>query len=340
MIDHITNAVNRLGFSDAYNILKSYYKSRIVILMYHKIGPNKYAWLYPSTTISDFEKQMRYLSRTFKILPLNKLAEQILKGRPLSKKVAVVTFDDGYRDNYRYAFPILKKYKIPATVFLITGHINTDNMFWFDKIRYLIWYTKLKRLELDGFGDFSLNSMKNRSHLISRIIEKFKKIPDKKKNYLLEELVNISDVDIPCDIGRDIILSWDQVKEMNEGRIDFGAHTVTHPILTRISPDQAKFEITQSKRDIEKRLNQSVDTFSYPNGAITDFNNNIIDIVKESRFTCAVTTIPTMNPSRTNLYKLGRLPTPLSYESFKLYVSGFLTDMSNILNRFRGSNVY
>jgi hypothetical protein len=190
---------------------------------------------------------------------------------------------------------------------------------------------------LDGFGDFSLNSKNDRLQSYSIIIEKSKKIPDEKKNDFLKKLVNISDVDIPHDLGLDINLSWDEVKEMSDTGIEFGAHTVNHPILTKISLDRAKFEIEQSKKDIEKRLDQSVNTFSYPNGTCEDFNKKIIDLVKKSGFTCAVTTIPTMHLSKKNLYKLGRLPIAWNYGSFKFFVSGLYYDAGKILNRFGGS---
>ena len=329
----IINVASHLGFLDTYSLLRGYCRSQITILMFHRVGPAKNAWLLPPTNTSDFEDQMKYLSKTHEILSLNELATCLRGGKPLAKKVAVVTFDDGYRDNYRYAFPILKKYKIPATIFLVTGHIDTGNLFWFEKIEYIIKNTKIKRLELDGFGDFSLNPIKNRLQSIFMIVEKLKKIEDGEKNHLIKKIINISKVDIPHDLGRDVILSWDEVKEMNEWGIDFGAHTVSQPILTRIALEEAKFEILQSKKDNEKRLGQSVKTFSYPNGNYEDFNTKIIDLVKESGFTCAVTTIPTIQASRMNLYKLGRLFPCWSLLSFKFIVSGLRSDASKIFNR-------
>jgi peptidoglycan/xylan/chitin deacetylase (PgdA/CDA1 family) len=314
----IINAAGHLRFLDAYSILKKYFGSKIVILTYHRIGPNNNAWLYPPTSASDFEKQMKYLKKTNKIIPLNKLAERIREGKTLEEKIAVVTLDDGYKDNYLYAFPILKKYNIPATIFLVTGHINTGNLFWFDKVRYLICNTKLKRFKLEGLGDFSLYSMKDRLKSYFIITEKLKKISDEKKNDLLEKLVNIFNIDIPYDLGRDVNLSWEEVKEMSESGVEFGAHTVTHPILTRIPLDKARFEILHSRKDLEKRLNQNTYTFCYPNGSIEDFNNEIIEIVKNSGYSCAVTTISIINYSKTNLFKLGRLFDPWSYNSLVL----------------------
>lgn len=337
-VNPFINIASRFGLLDAYSLLKGYCKSQITILMFHRVGPAKNAWLLPPTDTSDFEDRMKYLSKTHKILSLNELATCLTAGKPLAKKVAVVTFDDGYRDNYRYAFPILKKYKIPATVFLITGHIDTGNLFWFDKIRYVIWNTKIKRLKLDGFEDFSLNSIDNRLLSIYSITEKLKKLKDETKNHLVEKIINISKVDIPHDLGRDVNLSWDEVKEMNEWGIEFGAHTISHPILTRIPLEQAKFEILQSKKEIEKRLGQSVYTFAYPNGTREDFNTGIIDLVRKSGFTCAVTTIPTIPTTRMNLYKLGRLEPGWSFISFKFIVSGLYLDIHNIFSRKRRVN--
>ena len=333
------NATSRLGFLDAYSILKKYFGSQIVILTYHRIGPDNNAWLFPPTSTSDFEKQMKYLAKTHKIMTLGKLAEVLQKGKNLEEKIAVVTFDDGYKDSYLYAFPILKKYNIPATIFLITGHIGKGDLFWFDKIRYLLWNTKIKKFKLDDIGEFLLDSIDNKLKSMLILVEKLKKIRNENKNNILKELEDICDINIPSDLGRDFILSWDEIIEMNEYGINFGAHTVTHPILTRVSLDRARFEISQSKKYIEKRLNQNINTFCYPNGTIEDFNNDIIEIIKNSGFSCAVTTIPIINSSKTDLYRLGRMFDSWSFDSFKFLTSGLYSDATNILNRVRRLNV-
>lgn len=302
--------------------------------MYHRVGTNKDIWSVDAINTSDFEKQMKYLLRTHKIISLEKLARAIVEKRTLPERAAVVTFDDGYKDNYTNVFPILKKYNIPATVFLTTGHIGTDNLFWWDKIGYILCNTKLKRLELEDFGDISLPSKGNISQSLDKIINRLNRTSEDKKCDLIEKLVEISDVDIPKGMGRNVILSWEEVKEMNENGINFGAHTVTHPILTRLSAKQAKHEIVQSKKDIKRRLNKPVTAFSYPNGLTDDFNAEIIDLLKESGFICAVTRIPKMIISKTDLYELGRLFPGWNYESFKFCVSGLYSDLNNALSWF------
>ena len=330
------SAANRIGFLDAYSLLKGYLRSQVVILMYHRVGPYKDIWSLRPTYASDFEDQIRYLGKTHKILPLRELAQHIREKRPLPKRTAIITFDDGYKDVYIYAYPILKKYNVPATIFLTTGHIGTGNLFWWDKIGYLLWNTKLKRIELDDLGTIPLDQVDDRLQSISKIREHLiKKVTEEKKNKLIEKLVKELGVDIPPDLGKEIILSWHEVKEMNDNGIDFGAHTVTHPILTGVSSKQARAEITQSKREIERRLDQPVTTFSYPNGSVGDFDGEITNLLKESGFTCAVTTVPRLNTPKTDLYELGRLTLGYDFGSFKFFVSGLYPDLVKVTNIFR-----
>jgi peptidoglycan/xylan/chitin deacetylase (PgdA/CDA1 family) len=274
---------------------------------------------------------MRYLLKTHKIFSLEEIANIISENKSLPKKAAVITFDDGYKDNYTNAFPVLKKYKIPATIFLTTGNIGSNNLFWWDKLEYILVNTKIKRFDLGDFGYIFTPSKGNKFKTLDEIITRFTRVSEDKKWKLINELLEKSDVEIPKDIGKNIIMSWDDVKEMNENGIDFGAHTVTHPILTKISIKQAKNEIINSKRDIEKRLKKSVNTFSYPNGLTNDFNNDIKDLIKESGFVCATTIIPKMTTKKSDLFELGRLPPGNNFNSFKFFISGLYSD---IFHRF------
>ncbi len=328
----IISVANRFGLINTYSHIISNLKSKVVILVYHRIVAKNDSWSIDTVETSDFEKQMKYIAKTHEILSLEKLVRAIVEKKPLHKRTAVVTFDDGYKDNYTNAFPILKKYNIPATVFLTTGHIGTDNIFWWDKIGYVLYNTKLNMLKLEDFGVISPYSLNNISQSLNSILERFKRVPEDKKDDILAKLVKISDVDIPKNMGRDMILSWEEVKEMNENGINFGAHTVTHPILSKISLKQVKHEIAQSKKDIEKRLSKPVNTFCYPNGQADDFNAEIINLLKESGFICAVTTIPKTVSSKADLFDLGRIPPGWNFDSFKFCISGLYSDLYNRKN--------
>jgi peptidoglycan/xylan/chitin deacetylase (PgdA/CDA1 family) len=323
---------NRVGIVDAYSMIKGYYSSQITILMYHRVGPQNERWQPPPVPPKDFEDQMQYLKKTHALLSLTDVACALRDHRPLPKKVAVVTFDDGYKSNYDYAFPILKQYRIPATIFLATGHIDTGTLFWWDKIRYALWHTYHHRLIVDELGVVTLRSLNEKRQKTIGIIEAVKKFPEHKKNSIIDHLITTADITIPPTLGHQVIVSWDDVREMQNHGIEFGAHTVTHPILTKVSLEQANYEITQSKKDIENALGTPVTTFSYPNGKQADFNTEILHMVQTSGYTCAVTTLPTTNASPDTLYILGRL-IPWNYTSFKLFISGLYSDAKTILQR-------
>jgi peptidoglycan/xylan/chitin deacetylase (PgdA/CDA1 family) len=132
------------------------------------------------------------------------------------------------------------------------------------------------------------------------------KITEKEKNQLIKELISKSGVNIP-DLGKELILSWEEVKEMSNSGITFGAHTVTHAILTKVPLAQARYEILQSKKEIEEKIGRPVSAFSYPYGGFEDLNDEIINLLKESGFICAVTCIPKTVHYKVNPYKLGRI---------------------------------
>ncbi|MCJ7571143.1 MAG: polysaccharide deacetylase family protein [Candidatus Thermoplasmatota archaeon] len=329
--DEIINILNHLKLIATYSLIQSNVRLQVAIIIYHHIGNKKDDYLLNRINTSDFEKQMRYLQETHEIITFEKLTQAITEKKSLPKRAAIITFDDGYKDNYTEAFPILKKYKIPATIFLTTGHIETNEIFWWNKIGYILCNTKLKKIELEDLGDISPPSIENISYSLRMIYQKFKKIPEDKKNKLINLLIQKSDIKIPKGLNKDLMMSWDNIREMNENGIDFGAHTVTHPILTNLSLDQAKLEIVESKKIIEKRLNKTITTFCYPNGFANDYNSDIIKILKDNGFICSVTAIPKMVTMKSDLFELGRLPPGYDYKSFKFCISGLYSVLNKML---------
>ncbi|MFC2002761.1 polysaccharide deacetylase family protein [Chloroflexota bacterium] len=322
---------NRLGFLDAYSFLRrKLTKSQVAILMYHRVCPLKNNWGLEPISPQDFESQIEYFCRNYEILPLGELVQYVQQKNSFPEKAVVITIDDGYKDNYLYAYPILRRYHIPATVFLTTGHIGKGNLFWFDKVSYIIQHTTVNQISLDELGSYSLQSELDKSHAGLIITERLKRLPEERKNLLIEKLLSISGVDIPVDLGKELILSWDEIKEMSSGGIHFGAHSVNHPILTNMPLEQAEWEIAQSKKDIEEKLGKEVTAFSYPNG---DFSSEIAKFIKESGFTCAVSVLPSkLISSQNSPYELSRIGMK-EFNKFKVIFSGLWEDLQGILTR-------
>lgn len=316
-----------------FNLIYSGVTPQVAVLLYHHIGTKKDDFLLNRIPTLEFERQMRYLKDSYEIISLKKLHDYLIEKKSLPRRVAVVTFDDGYKDNYTEAFPILKEYGIPATIFLTTGHIETNNVFWWNVIGYVLSNTKEKKIELGEFGTIESPLKDCMYFSLRNTYQKFKKISEEKKKKMIELLIQESGVEVPKDLGKGLMLSWDNIREMNEQGIEFGAHTITHPILTNVPLDQAKLEIVESKKTIEQKLGESVTSFCYPNGFSSDYNSNIIQILKDNGFLCAVTAIPQMVTANTSLFELGRIPSGNDDRSFKFCVSGMYSFFNTLLSR-------
>jgi peptidoglycan/xylan/chitin deacetylase (PgdA/CDA1 family) len=252
------------------------------------------------------------------------------------RKAVVITLDDGYRDNYLYAYPILRKYRVPATIFLATGSIGTGNLFWWDRVGYLVWHASIRQLHLPDLGTYRLESDVDRVRATFKILKKLKSLADERKNRFIDQLSTAAGLNVPSIRSERLVLSWDEVAEMGRNGVDFGAHTVTHPILGNMAADRAKWEIVQSKRDIETRAGKPVCFFAYPDGY---FNARIVEMVKDAGFLGACTCDPSWITSGTNPYELGRIIGCDDLDVFKFLLSGLWKDLQSVLRRRTAENV-
>ena len=329
MIDSLKTATaiaaNYSGFLDGYAFLRrKLTKSQVGILLYHRVCPSKDNWAVKPLSPLSFERQMEYFRRNYEILSLDRLVQYIKQGRPLPEKAVVITFDDGYRDNYLYAYPTLMKHGIPATIFITTGHIGSSRLFWFDEVNYLVQLSPLNQLELDELGSYHIETELDRFRTSSLIARRLQELPDERKRGLIEKLINTCQVDIPDNLGEDLFLSWDEVREMSEDGISFGAHTVNHPVLTNLPLEGARWEIMQSKKDIEEKLGKEVTAFAYPFGP---FNAEIAALVEESGFASAVTTELQLVNRKANPFALPRIGAIGDFNKFKGVFSGLYQDL-------------
>ena len=335
----LAEAAGRSGLLKAYGSLRDHLTGPAVrILAYHRVNPRyEFPSDVPLTSLEDFEEEIRYLTRKYRVIPLMELCRNLTNPDRIPSDAVVITFDDGYRDNYRYAYPILQKYGAPATIFLATGHIGSGTPFWWDRLGYAVHKTAQERLSLNGLGAYSLKTDRERTVALRTISAKLKRLPDDEKNLAIEELVRRAGLDAPLELGREIVLSWDEVREMARNGISFGAHTEHHPILTRLSPDEARREIVQSQRRIQEKLDVPVNTFAYPNGWPKDYNEEIKSVLKENRFICAVAYAPSrLVHQGTDPFDLGRISARSSLAMFHLSVSGVYPDVLTARRRLRG----
>jgi len=316
---------------DAYALLlERLTRGRGRIINFHRVADDRpYSWMpLGSTELREFENRISYICSKYKLLTLQELADHISTGEPLLCDSMVLTFDDGYKDMYYNAYPVLRKYGAPATVFLATGHIGTGELFWWDKIGYVIYNCRLDRIQLNGVSH-SLRTTEEKRKTVDALLAEADIGSEDQKKMLINNLVTASGVKIPDGLGEELTLSWSEIRAMSNNGIDFGAHTVTHPILTRISLEQAKSEIFQSKSEIENRLNKPVTAFAYPRGMAGDFNTQTMALLKQAGFKCAVTAIPSMVSQQTDAYGLGRIAPGYNHRAFKFLASGLWYDLQS-----------
>jgi peptidoglycan/xylan/chitin deacetylase (PgdA/CDA1 family) len=323
---------NNFGLFDLYAFLRSRLaKSHIAILVYHRVCPRTDEWSQESylhvVDPRSFEEQMRYIAREFRVLSLQEVAENVQSGKDFREKAAAVTFDDGYKDNYAYAYPILKKYGISATFFLATGYITDCRLFWWDRIAYILRHTSIKELRFES-NRYSLLSDRDKSSATSLIIKGLKKLSWNKMDIWIQKLVTVCKVNIPADLASRLILSWKDIRKMESRDISFGAHSVNHPILTSMSLEQARLEIIQSKKDIENKLGKAVTAFSYPNG---NFSPEIVETVRQSGFECAVSILnEKLICCKDNVYELNRIVASQDFTKFKAKICGLWGDLPKL----------
>ena len=283
---------------------------RALVLMYHRLREDGEC-LDPfysegfRLSVNSFEHQMRHLKKHYTVISLDRLVASLMGEESLPTNAIAITFDDGYRDTYTLAYPILKKYRLPATVFLATGFVGTGELLWYDRVAYLLHQTRCETLTLNGTS-YSLCTSSERRDAAKRITECFKKISEEQKCELLNDLQRICGVKVDWSDFQ-LALTWEEVREMARNGITFGAHTVTHPILTRVPLDIAEAEILESKLTIEKKIGKPVGLFAYPNGQPLDFDEEIEGLVEPLGFKAAFTTINGLIEATANPFSMKRV---------------------------------
>ena len=249
----------------------------------------------------------------------------------LPENALTITVDDGYRDFYHVAYPVLREHGIPATVYLVSDFVDRTGWLWVDQVQYefLHGHAGSFRMELSGQRprSFELATPEMRKAAARVVTEAAKKLSDTERRRLLETLPEQLDVPLPDEAPAEYeALRWDEVREMAAAGIDFGAHTRTHPILSKLAGDrELAFEIEGSKRQIEQQVERAVDHFCYPNGTREDVSREVVEAVRAAGFRTAVTTESGLNhvggdPLR--LLRIGVEP-GLAVDYFERCAAGF-----------------
>jgi peptidoglycan/xylan/chitin deacetylase (PgdA/CDA1 family) len=304
MIRGVSGALYHSGLVGpiARGVALTHARPRVPILTFHRVNDDDDPFM-PSLPTAVFAGHMAHIARHYRVLTVEDLAARLQGGR-VPRNALAITFDDGYRDNLTHAAPILKRLGLPATIFLVTGHIDTPRALWFDHLAMAFKSASVRRVELADGRLLSLGSVSNRLTALDAALALLKRLPDDERSASIEGL--IASLRPNPERPKRLMLSWDEVSALRGLGFSIGAHTVTHPILSRLTPARASEEIQGSKISIEKVLGEPVRAFAYPNGRPDDYNETVTQLVHDAGFTCALTTRRGLNDTDTPVLELRR----------------------------------
>ena len=277
----------------------------LVTLNYHRFGDRTQSAVDPgvySATAESFDAQIRYLKKHCDLIGLSDLPDVLREGS--SRRAVLLTVDDGYRDNYEVAYPILKQHQVPAVIFLATGFLDQPRVAWWDEISWMVRESRLAVARLpDRWKVEPLRlAPETTAAALSRVLGLVKTLTPQELALLLDDLAEclqtgrapVTDQTAPW-------MTWEMVREMRRNGIAFGGHTITHPILAYCSTDQQRTEIFGCKARIEQELGETIEAFTYPVGMRNSFNPQTMGLVQEAGYRWAFGfysgyTVPNCNP--------------------------------------------
>ena len=269
-----------LYYSGLIKILRQIGRKYAKILIYHSISDEENCFIKSPTNIWVYHRlfidHMEYIKKYYNVVSLQQLIESIKKGQ-LTPGSLVITFDDGFADNYRFAYPVLKKFRLPATIFIATEPIDEKKPLWLQQLNYLINKYSIDRITelIDGNGNLCNPKLKNLIKQAACKEEKSKKLEQfmtyelsKSQrahiiSYMYQQL-NISSESIFSK--NKIYLDWEEIKEMHRYGIAFGNHGQSHSVFVTMSLKEQGYEIENSMKLIRKNLNSNFMPFAYPFG--------------------------------------------------------------------------
>jgi peptidoglycan/xylan/chitin deacetylase (PgdA/CDA1 family) len=249
---------------------------------------------------------MCYLKKHYRIVSVAQLCQELREGTQVVPTLAI-TFDDGYRDLYTYVYPVLLKYAIPATIYLIGRSMETGEAPWYDRIFVAFACARCPTLEIQmqELRQFDLSTPALRNNAAWETVCFLRSIPNAQRQKWCADFEQR--IEPRSDWLENRFLNWDQVRTMKRGSVFFGAHTMTHPSVSRLDSADFYEEFVHSKQLLEDGLDGPVQDFAYPFGRLSDVSCAAEDFVVRTGYRSAVTTMEGFNSSSANLHMLNRL---------------------------------
>jgi len=279
-----------LDFPGFESLCRTLTRNHVRSLMYHRFSPE---YLHDARFVDPqtLETQIKYICYHYTVIDPDQHLEA-LNGRVPGRCPVAVTVDDGYADFHDVAYPIFREFGVPAMLFVATGFISREIWFWWDKLAYLMKKASPGEYLVDTGAktvSLDLTSVAGRNTSWHRVADQCRFMRDERKESLLFGLADQLGIRLPAVPPFEYApTTWDLIRDMDRNGIKFGAHTVHHPILTRVQSHVAAEEITESKKQLEQELGHHINWFAYPQGGPADFNDEVKEMVEKEFAGCYV----------------------------------------------------
>jgi peptidoglycan/xylan/chitin deacetylase (PgdA/CDA1 family) len=289
---------------------------RLSIFIFHRVLPKHDPLIPGEPSIEQFDAIVRWIKKDFNVYALGEALERFKRNQN-GKPIAAITFDDGYADNYHHAMPILKKHGLAATFFIATGYLDGGRM-WNDSI---IETVRCINGSLDlhkfGIGKFELNEDADRLNCIEQLIKSTKYLNFENRLERVHQICSLINNDLPTGL----MMSSAELSLLAESGMEIGAHTHSHPILSKLNSKNSIQEIVGGKEFLESLLKTRIDLFAYPNGKPgQDYFEEHVMAVKKAGFKAAVSTHNGVTKLSDNYFELPRF-TPWQRDQLHFRIS-------------------
>jgi peptidoglycan/xylan/chitin deacetylase (PgdA/CDA1 family) len=297
----------------------------LLVLAYHRIARNGERVVLADSLFGpdelEFESQVSWLARNMKPLSEQDVVEFLRSNKPFPKRAILVTFDDGYRDNFTIAAPILQRHSVPAVFFIPTAPISHRSVSWWDEIAWMAKQTRVQSLTAAGqVYDLSEHSREN---AINELIANCKLMNDGSRDGMLEGLRRKCQVDkVPYEVADSALMTWEQITALSDYGISVGGHTVHHCMLSKLDVNAQERELRDSKTELELRTGREVVSIAYPFGGREHFNEETRAAAREIGYRLGFSLVPGINRTgQLDELAICRIIPPSDIDSFALYLT-------------------
>jgi peptidoglycan/xylan/chitin deacetylase (PgdA/CDA1 family) len=273
------------------NLMK---RSLLRVLAYHRvIEPTDASMPNPSlisATPADFERQMRFLAERYRVVSAEEVLDALRLRRPLPERAVLLTFDDAYRDFGEIAWPILRRYRMPSTVFVATAYPgHSTRVFWWDRLYRCFASSRSESIYVEPFGHLPSRSAEAVRTSLRTVQAYLKTLPHTQAMQLVDRICSELDTD---PVLPNSVLTWAQLRELSSSGVTVAAHTRTHPALTQVSEEEMRSEIRASLEDVRREIGAVCEIFCYPFGIHDD---QVVKTAREEGVQLAFTCIAGQN---------------------------------------------